>query len=70
MPANALAYKQMAEDTAKRITGSYQDWTAFLQTAARLYKYPYHEQLMIFAQRPDAIIALLYSSAFFTESSE
>ena len=60
MPANALAYKQMAEDTAKRITGSYQDWTAFLQTAARLYKYPYHEQLMIFAQRPDATACAEY----------
>lgn len=60
LPANALAYKQMAEDTAKRITGSYQDWTAFLQTAARLYKYPYHEQLMIFAQRPDATACAEY----------
>ncbi len=60
MPANALAYKQMAEDTAKRITGSYQDWTAFIQTAARLYKYPYHEQLMIFAQRPDATACAEY----------
>ena len=44
----------MAEDTARQITGSYQDWTSFLRTAARLYKYPYHEQLMIYAQRPDA----------------
>ena len=60
MPANALAYVQMAEDTTKRITGSYQDWTAFLQTAARLYKYPYHEQLMIFAQRPDATACAEY----------
>ena len=54
MPANALAYVQMAKDTTKKITGSYQEWTAFLQTAARLYKYPFHEQLMIYAQRPDA----------------
>ena len=54
MPANALAYVQMAEDTTRKITGSYQEWTAFLQTAARLYKYPFHEQLMIYAQRPDA----------------
>ena len=58
--ANALAYAQMAEDTAKQITGSYQSWTAFLQTAARLYKYPYLEQLMIFAQRPDATACAEY----------
>ena len=54
MPDKALAYAQMAEDTAKELTGSYQRWTAFLTTAARVYKYPYTEQLMIFAQRPDA----------------
>ena len=52
MPDKALAYAQMAEDTAKELTGSYQRWTAFLTTAARVYKYPYTEQLMIFAQRP------------------
>ena len=48
------AFSQMADNAARQVTGSYQNWTAFLQTAARLYKYPYHEQLMIFAQRPDA----------------
>ncbi len=45
---------QLAADTASRMTGSFTDWTAFLQTAAQLYKYPYHEQVMIYAQRPDA----------------
>ena len=49
MPDKAMAYAQMAEDTAKQITGSYERWTAFLTTAARVYKYPYTEQLMIFA---------------------
>ncbi|MDD4415925.1 MAG: SNF2-related protein [Proteiniphilum sp.] len=44
----------MAEHTATQITGSRNSWTAFLTTAARLYKYPYSEQLMIYAQRPDA----------------
>ena len=48
------AFSQMADNAARQVTGSYQNWTAFLQTAARLYKYPYHEQLMIYAQRPDA----------------
>ena len=47
-------YSQLADFTATQITGSYQNWTDFLTTAARLYKYPYHEQLMIYAQRPDA----------------
>ena len=47
-------YSQLADFTVTQITGSYQSWTDFLTTAARLYKYPYHEQLMIYAQRPDA----------------
>ena len=53
-------YAQMAEDAARQITGSREQWTAFLRTAARLYKYPYHEQLMIFAQRPDATACAEY----------
>ena len=60
MPANAQALIQLADSTAREITGSYQQWTAFLTTAARLYKYPYHEQLMIFAQRPDATACAEY----------
>ena len=39
---------------ATQITASFQSWTDFLTTAARLYKNPYHEQLMIYAQRPEA----------------
>lgn len=54
MPSKAQFYAQLADRTAKRITSSVQDWTAFLDTAGRIYKYTYHEQLMIFAQRPDA----------------
>ncbi len=60
MPTKAQYYAQMAVDTATQITGSYQRWTAFLTTAARLYKYPYHEQLMIFAQKPDATACAAY----------
>ena len=41
-------------DTATRLTSSLANWTGFLSTVGRLYKYPYHEQLMIYAQRPDA----------------
>lgn len=47
-------YEVIKVYTATQITSSHTDWTDFLKTAARLYKYPYHEQLMIFAQRPDA----------------
>ena len=53
--ASALQqYHQLADRMAAQITGSYQSWTDFLTTAARLYKYPYHEQLMIYAQHPEA----------------
>ena len=53
-------YAQMSEEAARQITGSREQWTAFLKTSARLYKYPYHEQLMIFAQRPDATACAEY----------
>ncbi len=39
--------------SAKQVTGSKERWTSFLTTSARLYKYPYNEQLMIQAQRAD-----------------
>ena len=58
--AKLAAYAQLAEETAGRITHSHQEWTGFLQTAARLYKYPYHEQLMIYAQRPEATACAEY----------
>ena len=54
MPSKLQFYVQMADQTAQQLTGSLQAWTGFLTTAARLYKYPYHEQLMIYAQRPEA----------------
>ena len=55
MPSKLQFYSAFAERTARQITGSYRSWTAFLATAARLYKYPYNEQLMIYAQRPNEI---------------
>ena len=60
MPSKVQLYAQMADRTAEQITDSYQKWTAFLTTAARLYKYPYNEQLMIFAQRPEATACAEY----------
>ena len=60
MPANAWTVAQLADDTEREITVSHERWTAFLTTAARLYKYPYREQLMIFAQRPEATACAEY----------
>ena len=54
MLTKAEQYAKMADNMAVQLTGSWQEWTAFLTTASRLYKYPFHEQLMIYAQRPDA----------------
>ena len=54
MPDKVQQYAQMAASAASQLTGSYQEWTAFLTSAARLYKYPFPEQLLIYAQRPDA----------------
>ena len=60
MPTKAELYAQMAEKVATQLTGSWQEWAGFLTTAARLYKYPFHEQLMIYAQRPDATACAEY----------
>ena len=60
MPTKAQMYAQMAEEAARQVTGSRENWTSFLTTAARLYKYPYHEQLMIYKQRPEATACAEY----------
>ena len=60
MPSKAEFYRQMAEQVSNQLVGSWQEWTAFLSTAARLYKYPFHEQMMIYAQRPDATACAEY----------
>ena len=60
MPNKLQAYAELAERTARQITGSHLAWTAFLTTAARLYKYPYNEQLMIYMQRPEATACAEY----------
>lgn len=60
MPTKLQTYSQLAEHTAERLTSSLSNWTGFLATVGRLYKYPYHEQLMIYAQRPDATACAEY----------
>ena len=54
MPSKIEHFRQLSERTAREIASSPERWTAFLTTAGRLYKYPFHEQLLIFAQRPEA----------------
>lgn len=60
MATKVQTYAQLAEDTAKRLTNSLEAWTGFLTTVGRLYRYNYHEQLMIYAQRPDATACAEY----------
>ena len=60
MPGNVRFYRELAEQTAQQLTTGIGAWTGFLKTAARLYKYPYHEQLLIYAQRPDATACAEY----------
>ena len=47
-------YLNLAQQTAKELTRYWENWTDYLTTASRLYKYNYADQLMIYAQRPDA----------------
>ncbi len=44
----------LAKETARLITKNGEEWRAFLTTAARLYKYPFEDQILIYAQRPEA----------------
>ena len=60
MPTKAEMYAQMAEQVAAKLTNSWQEWTGFLTTAARLYKYTFQDQMMIYAQRPDATACAEY----------
>ena len=60
MSEKTLYYAKLAEDTARRLTGNWERWADFLSLAGRLYKYPYPDQLMIYAQRPDATACAEY----------
>ena len=60
MSQKTLYYAQLAEDTARRLTGNWERWAGFLATAGRLYKYPYPDQLMIYAQCPGATACASY----------
>ena len=60
MPAKVETYLDLARETALGLSGSVSAWTAFLDTASRLYKYPFADQLMIHAQRPGATACASY----------
>ena len=54
MPNKTEEYLALAQRTANGLTRYWESWTDYLTTASRLYKYPFADQLMIYAQRPDA----------------
>ena len=54
MPSKTQAYLELANRTANGITRHWEHWANFLTAASRLYKYNFADQLMIYAQRPDA----------------
>lgn len=62
MPTKYETFAELSARTEKLLTDSTENWKAFLTAAARLYKYPYHEQLMIYAQRPDATACADYET--------
>lgn len=53
----AAKYEQIAtlfDEHSKEVAKGREEWAGFLDTASRLYKYQFNEQLLIHAQRPDA----------------
>lgn len=54
----------LAEKTAKRVSQNRESWMKFLTSAARIYKYPFKEQLLIYAQNPDATACFSMNIAF------
>ena len=54
MPGNRQTVRELSRTTLYNITSSGQAWRAFLDAAARLYKYSFPEQVLIYAQDPEA----------------
>ena len=55
-------YAKIARRMLEQISGNWEEWIKFLSTASRVYKYPFLDQLMIYAQRPDAIACADYET--------
>ncbi len=60
MSTKTQMYSELAEKASKELTHSVNEWCLFLKSQAKLYKYPYADQLMIYAQRPDASLCLTF----------
>ena len=60
MSTKTQMYSELAEKASKELTHSVNEWCMFLKSQAKLYKYPYADQLMIYAQRPDASLCLSF----------
>lgn len=58
----AKQYAKIARRMLEQISGNWEEWTKFLSTASRVYKYPFLDQLMIYAQRPDATACADYET--------
>ena len=60
MPTKVQAYAAMANETAASITQDAESWMQFLRHSARFYKYNFNDQLLIYAQRPEATACASY----------
>ena len=58
MPAKFQLITELYDQTVQSVTGSYQSWTGFLRAACYNYKCPFDDQILIYAQRPDATAVL------------
>ena len=58
MPTKFQLIKELYDQTVQSVTGSYQSWTGFLRAACYNYKCPFDDQILIYAQRPDATAVL------------
>ena len=61
MPVNRQTVRELSRTTLYNITSSGQAWRAFLDAAARLYKYSFPEQVLIYAQEPEATASRMSS---------
>ena len=66
MGIKARRYADILAGAPEYVTGRQEEWKAFLATAARNYKYPYYDQLMIYLQRPEATACAEYDFWFDT----
>lgn len=58
MPTKFQFITELYDQTVQSVTGSYQSWTGFLRAACYNYKCPFDDQILIYAQRPDATAVL------------